>query len=167
MRRVIWILIAVWLAGCSGTAILPAKVTYTYPLSGPSGYESTAATGAVAYLDNGTLELFLPLFSPGQLQPKRFVFQNTDGQGILWAERRDPDLKARMIVRPEEVRSASGEVLAQLNEGMLLVTLPPKAHYGGLAGKQLWLTSTAGPDEIFVVRGVYWKSKATFPDLAK
>jgi hypothetical protein len=72
-----------------------------------------------------------------------------------------------MIVRPEEVKSASGEVLAQLNEGMLLVTFPPKAHYGGLAGKQLWLTSTAGPDEVFVVRGVYWKSKATFPDFAK
>ena len=167
MRRVAWVIIAVWLAGCSGTAILPAKVTYTYPLSGSSGYESTAGTGAVAYLDNGTLELFLPLFAPGQPQPKRFVFPSIDRAGILWAERRDPDLKARMIVKPEQVRSAAGDVLAQLNEGMLLVTFPSKAQYADLAGKQLWLTSTAGPDEIFVVRGVYWKFKATFPDLAK
>ncbi|GEM_PF-3853151 len=167
MRRMVWILIAVWLTGCAGTAILPAKVTYTYPLSGPSGYESPAGTGAVAYLDNGTLELYLPLFTVGQLQPKRLVFQNIDRDGILWAEHRDADLKARMILTPEQVRSADGTVLAQINEGMLLVTFPSKAQYGDLAGKQLWLTSTAGPDEIFLVRGVYWKSKAAFQDLAK
>ncbi len=167
MKRMAWILIAVWLTGCAGTAILPAKVTYTYPLSSPSGYTSPAGTGAVAYLDNGTLELYLPLYTVGQLLPKRFVFQGVGRDGIQWAERRDPDLKARMIVKPEQARSADGTVLAQLNEGMLLVTFPSKAQYGDLAGKQLWLTSTAGPDEIFMVRGVYWKSKAAFQDLAK
>jgi len=72
-----------------------------------------------------------------------------------------------MILTPEQARSADGTVLARLNEGMLLVTFPSKAQYGDLAGKQLWLTSTAGPDEIFMVRGVYWKSKAAFQDLAK
>jgi len=38
---------------------------------------------------------------------------------------------------------------------------------GPYPGRFGHLTSTAGPDEIFMVRGVYWKSKAVFQDLAK
>ncbi len=167
MRRVVFILIAVWLVGCSGTAILPAKVTYTYPLGGPSGYESPAGTGAVAYLDNGTLELYLPLFKPGQLKPERFVFRNTDEVGAFWAERKDPEFKARMILQTEQIKSPGGSILAQLNEGMILFNFPAKSAYGDLAGKQIWLTSTVGPEEVYRVRGIYLKSKASFADLAK
>ncbi|WP_447975192.1 hypothetical protein [Nitrospira sp. Kam-Ns4a] len=167
MKRCAWVLLSVWLAGCSGTAIIPAKVTYTYPLAGPSGYESPAGTGAVAYLDNGTLELYLPLFAPGQIKPQRFVFQPTSPTGLLWAERKDPDLQARIIQQPEEATSATGTVLAHLNEGMLLIAFPAKPQYRDLAGKQLWLTSTAGPDEVFHLRGLYWKSKAAVGDLVR
>lgn len=167
MRRAAWVAVAIWIAGCSGTAILPAKVTYTYPLLDPSGSESPAGAGAVAVLDKGTLELYLPLFARGQAKPRRFVFRSLDRSGVLWAERRDPDLVARMILGPETLRSQSGEALANLNEGMLLVTFPLKSAYGDLAGKRLWLTSTAGPEEIFVVRGVYWKSKAAVGDLSR
>jgi hypothetical protein len=167
MQRVAVLLLAVWLAGCAGTAIIPAKVTYTYPLAGPAGYESAAGTGAVAYLDNGTLELYLPLFAPGQIKPQRFVFSPADPTALLWVERKDPDLQARMVERPEEVKAADGRVLARLQNGMLLVTFPDKPQYRDLAGKRLWLTSTAGPEEIFILRGVYWKSPAGYADLAQ
>lgn len=167
MRGLAAAVLALWLAGCAGTAIIPAKVTYTYPLAGPSGYESVAGTGAVAYLDNGTLELYLPLFAPGQIKPQRFVFSPADPTGLLWVERKDQDLQARMVVQPEDVKAADGRVLARLNDGMLLVTFPAKPQYRDLAGKQLWLASTAGPEEIFTLRGIYWKSKAGFADLAQ
>jgi hypothetical protein len=159
--------------GCSASAIIPAKVTYTYPLEEPlATYETIAEIGAVAYLDNGSLELYLPQYAPdpskpNPFRPQRFVF-NKSSQEAVWQERKDPEFLLRTILSKEQLQvEGSGDTIA-LNEGMLLVTFPKDGRkYGDLAGKHIWLTSTAGPDEIFKVRGVYWKSKASFEDLTK
>jgi hypothetical protein len=174
MRRMPTLVILLLTAGCTATAIIPAKVTYTYPLNEPiASYETPAEVGAVAYLDNGSMELYLPCYSPdpakpAPFKPKRFVFTKTTAEGI-WQERKDPEFTLRMILKKEQLTaSGSSEIITNLNDGMLLVTFPSNSErYGIYAGKRIWLTSTAGADEIFKVRGIYWKSKATYEDMTK
>ena len=155
------------LCGCSSTAIIPAKVTYTYPLSDVYANYPASGRGAVAYLDNGSLELYLPANQTNQLRATRLVLQNANGNPTLWIGRNDTNLTARLIVKPESVTAENGDILANLAEGQLLVTFPKDDRYGGIQGQKLWLTSTAGPDETFIVRGLYWKSKASPGDLAR
>ncbi len=164
MRPMLLLVSAALLAGCSATAIIPAKVTYTYPLMEPfAAYETKAAVGAVAYLDDGSLALYLPHLKPDQFRPERLVFTPAAEAGI-WIERKDPALQLEMILEPR-LLTPDGP---KLNEGMLLVTFPNDTeHYGEAASKRIWLTSTAGPDEIFQVRGVYWKSKADLTEIEK
>lgn len=153
------------LAGCTATAIIPAKVTYTYPLLEPfQCYETGAGIGAVAYIDNGSMELYLPRYAPNLFASKRFVFNATEREGT-WAERSDPDLRAVMATEETTLPNSCG---THLKQGMLLVTFPDnRDRYGETAGKRMWLTSTAGPDEIFMVRGVYWKWKLPFEGVGR
>lgn len=161
MRYFLLVVMAGFLSGCSANAIIPAKVTFTYPLQEPfAAFETEAAVGAVAYLDEGSLALYLPHLTSHQSRPTRLVFVPTDTAAI-WVERRDPELRLEMIQERRKL-SASGPIL---NEGMLLVSFPDNPRYGQAAGTRVWLTSTTGPDEIFRVRGVYWKSKASMKSL--
>lgn len=165
MKRTLLVCVAVLLVGCSGVAILPAKITYTYPLLDDLQCYQPAGRGAVAVQDNGTLRLVLPEFSKTQRVPKQIVFDTVTQDGVIWTQSKDdPDLKTRFMLAPEPATCTNGRSF-NLPAGLLLVEFPPKPElYGELAGKQIWLTSTAGAGEIFVLRGIYYKSDATLVD---
>ena len=165
MKRMGLMLACLILAGCTGTAILPAKITYTYPLADALACYQPAAMGAVAKQDNGTLRLYLPFFSKGQLRPKTIVFLSKDPEGVLWTSEADSSLKARFLREPltEDCVGVAGNI-TDLQPGMLVVEFPQNLDYHDLAGKRIWLSATIGEGELFVVRGVYWKSTADFAD---
>ncbi|MFA6013274.1 MAG: hypothetical protein WC799_25010 [Desulfobacteraceae bacterium] len=153
----IWIVI---ISGCKGIAVLPAKIVYMYPVG--ELYEQSAANGAVAKVDNGTLSLYLPMFNNNEQIPRRFEFYWENNKKI-WEERRG-DATIECILQDRDQSLPSGKTL-HLTTNMILVKFPDKPRYGDLAGKMIWLTANVGPDEFKKIRGVYFKSNASYPDL--
>lgn len=167
--RTLLILSWLLLTGCSAHAIIPAKLTYTYPPAEPMAYETDAAFGAIAFVDERTFDLYLPYFNETvRTKPKRFAFTPVDKSNIHWLGKpargkEDPDIQARFVLEPEALKGKDGEVVAQLDRGALVITFPKNEAYKGLVGQTIWLTPSVGWNEVFHVRGLYLKSPSKLP----
>jgi hypothetical protein len=159
-----------FLSGCSAHGIIPVKLTYTYPPAGPMAYTTDAAFGAIAMVDERTFDLYLPYFNRDvRSKPKRFVFTPTDSTNVHWLGKpsrgqAEANIEARFVLGPEELKGKNGETLARLDRGALLITFPEKEDYKGLSGQTIWLTPSVGWNEVFHLRGLYWKSPSKLPE---
>ncbi len=171
LPRIRLICLLAWgvLAGCSANAIIPVKLTYTYPPAEAMAYETDAAFGAIAFVDERTFDLYLPYFNKTiHSKPARFVFTPVEATNIRWTGKpsrgmHEADIEARFVLVPEEIKDKNGELLAKLDRGALLVTFPKKKEYKGLSGQTIWLTPSVGWNEVFHVRGLYLKSPSKLP----
>lgn len=153
-------ILLILVSGCGAIAIVPAKIVYMYPTG--ELYDIEAANGAVAKVDNGTMSLYLPMFSKGDAKPKRFQF-TWNASKKVWNERRG-------LATIETVSSATTQPLPSgktlhLEPNMILVKFSDNPKNKDLSGKMLWLTANVGGDEISKIRGVYFKSDASFQEL--
>jgi len=160
---------ALLIAGCSANAIIPAKLTYTYPPAEPMAYATDAAFGAVAFVDERTFDLYLP-YAGGTVRgkPERFVFTPVDRSNVRWLGRpsrskEEPDITARFVLEPEALTGKDGEPMAQLERGALVISFPDNDAYKKLAGQTIWLTPSVSWNEVFHIRGFYLKSPSNLP----
>ena len=156
-------------AGCSANAIIPVKLTYTYPPAEAMAYPTDAAFGAIAFVDERTFDLYLPYFNEKlRSKPARFVFTPVDASNVRWLGKpargmHEADIEAHFILGPEEIKDKNGELLAKLDRGALVVTFPKETEYGDLSGQTIWLTPSVGWNEVFQIRGIYLKSPSKLP----
>jgi len=170
MIRLLLLVAGLVIAGCSANAIIPVKLTYTYPPAEPMAYETEAAFGAVAFVDKRTFDLYLP-YADGTVhsKPRRFVFTPVDRSNVHWLGKsargkEEPDITARFVLEPEALKDNNGETLAQLGRGALVISFPPNDAYKTLAGQTIWLTPSVSWNEVFHIRGFYLKSPSNLPE---
>jgi hypothetical protein len=168
--RLLLLVAGLVIAGCSAHAIIPVKLTYTYPPAEPMAYETDAAFGAVAFVDERTFDLYLP-YADGTVhgKPARFVFTPADRSNVRWLGkpsrgREEPDIAARFVLEPETLKGKDGETVAQLERGALVISFPRNDVYKTLAGQTIWLTPSVSWDEVFHIRGFYLKSPSNLPE---
>lgn len=115
-----WLALVMLSSGCSAHAIVPAKLTYTYPPNEAPQLDA-ASMGAVAFVDAATMELYLPLFrgvrdsSSAHDRPARLVFSPTSKTKKCWegrparapAEARIQPVKAWFVVDVTQVSAAA------------------------------------------------------------
>ncbi len=157
MRKYTVLIITFIICSCSSSAIIPAKLTYTYPLGDVMTAQPEQAKGVVAYLDDGTLELFLPLFNEKMIKPMRYVFLENE-TGNVFTERKDNEFTARILPGDEEIVSSAGDRIS-LQKGVLVIQFPNNDIYQKLSGKTIWLNLICGYEEVYQISGLYLKTR--------
>jgi hypothetical protein len=133
------------LAGCAGAG-MTGPLTYTYPPALPAVYAPDAALGAVAFLREGHLDLYLPVYhGDTRRRPERFSFRPAADPAGTWVGHpyRLPqwdDIVARRVDAAEALPDPrTGHRVALLPPGALAVRFPAKRRYGALAGTTVFL----------------------------
>jgi hypothetical protein len=154
------VLVLVLLYGCTGIAVMPAKIVYMYPVG--ENYAEPAANGAVAKVDNGILSLYLPTFTDDAIKPQRFEFTWSQKKQI-WEERRGNAI-IESVTKDRDQTLSSGKIL-HLKTNMIIVKFAKEPRYGALAGKMIWLTANVGPKEFKKITGIYIDRDASYQDI--
>lgn len=156
------------LGGCASNAIVPLRMTYTYPPAEGCGYQAESACGAIAFWNDKSIELYLPNFGKSlRNKPQRFEFTPSDGERKVWRgkaaqQRGEPDITARFVLADQADTPPNAEF--HRRRGMLVVDFPADATYGELAGDSIWLTPAVDWENVKVVRGLFWESDSQLPE---
>ena len=155
------------LAGCASHAIVPFRMTYTYPVAEACRYPSQAACGAVAFWNDKLIELYLPYRQKSfDKRPARYEFTPVDAGNETWLGKRAntrgaADIKARFVLADQDAENSSG---FRERRGMLVIDFPADAAgYGDLAGKTIWLTPAVGWENVKLMRGLFWEQESRLP----
>ena len=168
LKGMTFAVLLVVLAGCASHAIVPFRMTYTYPVAEACQYASQAACGAVAFWNDRSLELYLPYQQKSfDARPARYEFTPADARNETWLGKRAntrgaTDIKARFVLADQEATNPSG--FRELR-GMLVVEFPADAAtHGDLAGKTIWLSPAVGWENVKLMRGLFWEGESRLPE---
>lgn len=166
--RLIILFCVVLLSGCASHAIVPFRMTYTYPVAEACQYPTVTACGAVAFWNDKTIALYLPYQkNTFEKRPARYEFTSLDAKNETWIgklanTRNDADIHAHFILSDQAENDPRG---FRATRGMLIVDFPNKQEiYGELAGKTIWLTPSVGWENVKQIRGLFWESDSKLPE---